>query len=245
MRLSFSACMAVCFSLLLWGTYVNAAQYEYSDAPDRYGTARHVDGTWQRLGSAWDREYAPLNTNRDTSDDGVVWSVDGGATWGNDTLIAGQNVTFGFEFTRAGYGRHEYDALDAWVDWNGDGFWSDDERIINVTWDKGDTLIPDDEYWDFYDTNGTVINPDAELTAFFVTEAFTVTDEMDELWLRARVACNTSLGSDGITPYNNIHQGEVEDWQVNVNPVPEPGTLVLLGCGILGLARACRKQSVL
>ena len=242
--------VAVALGLLGAGA-VYANQYEYSDAPDAYGNVRHVTGEWQRLGEAWDNESSALTIDNDASDDGVVWSVDGGLTWGNETLFSGQEVMFGFEFTRAGYGRHAYDGLNAWVDWNGDNIWDDDESIIDIQWDKGDwgdtsgTRIADDTYWNYYYANNhTVINPEAELTAFFTTEAFTVTDEIDTLWLRARVACSSSIHNAGgsITPYNNIHQGETEDWQIAVNPVPEPGTMILVGMGLLGLARTGRKR---
>ena len=226
--------------VLLWGSASAwGYSYEYSDAPG-YGDAWHVDGTWQRLGTKWDREY---NSNgEDSSDDGISWSTDGGNTWGNSQVNVGDSLMFRFHVTRAAFGTHDYDQLDAWVDWDGDQiFETDSETVMDqIKWDKGDTEYVDGDWHNYVNTHGVAPNPDAQLEEYFVSAAFTVPSGIDSLWLRARVVCNTSIPDGGMTPYGKVHQGEVEDYRIAV--VPEPGTLMLLGCGLLGLAGFGRRR---
>ena len=63
-----------------------------SDSP-YHAVATHGTAEWQMLGES-------------TADDGVLWSTDGGLTWGNEAVSVGDNVTFQFEFWTAGYGNH-------------------------------------------------------------------------------------------------------------------------------------------
>jgi len=113
-------------SILVFITCSNMALAtpDYGDAPSSYGSASNGTGNWQKLGSKWG------------TDDGVSWSVDGGATYGWDTLTVGREVTFRFDFQRYAYGVHEYDQLKAWVDWNGNGQFDASEVITAQQWFK-------------------------------------------------------------------------------------------------------------
>ncbi len=207
------------------------ADSEFSDAPSPYGVASHTNGTWQRLGDIWDTESGP-NPN-DSSDDGVTWSTDGGQTWGTDqTLTRGQEVTFSFDMRRAGFGRHTYDQLKAWVDWNGDKVFDDsansNEVILYEKWWKGNTRMPDNE-WEPADDVGKVLQK-----TFFATVTVPDATVLEDIWLRARVHCN-HITFGNLTPYGRTNQGEVEDYELSVVPTP---TAVLLGVIGLGFANS-------
>lgn len=109
------------------------------DGSYNYGKATHKNPTWQRLGTEWDSEWR--HKNKDT-DDGVTWSVkqDNGS-WSafsnTEEFEAGDEVQFNFDMTRSIAGdNHYYDQLKAWVDWDQDGQWSEDEELISEIWYK-------------------------------------------------------------------------------------------------------------
>ena len=188
--------------------------YEYSDAPESYKTASHVTGEWQRLGNKWDSENSPLRVNNDKSDDGVSWSTKGGA-FGNEKVKSGEKVTFRFDVNRASYGDHKYDQLKVWIDLNGDDYFSINELIDAEQWYKNEDAGIYQKY--FY------------ANVYFSDQSYDV-----DYWIRARVSCDhTSF--DNTTPYDSLWQGEVEDWKIRVESIPEPNTLILLCLGIFGI----------
>jgi hypothetical protein len=207
-----------------------ATSYDYGDATG-YTQAKHSTADWQRLGRSWDAESSQKAI--DTSDDGVSWSIDNGLTWGHKDLTAGQTVKFKFDMYKKEWGRHIEDHLKVWIDWNQDKDFTD----------AGETIYQ--AAWDFKKENGYQYGDGfAGISKSFFT-SITIPDyaKLGDTWLRARVVCsadNPDLNKMTSTDY--YWQGEVEDWKLTVNPVPEPSTMLLVGLGLGSLAVFRRKS---
>jgi hypothetical protein len=220
---------------VLADTYCNNGyNCDYGDASG-YGAASNVSGWWQRLGRLWDQESGTLQI--DASDDGVSWSVNGGA-YGHSALIPGQTVRFKFDVYRSPYGGHDYDQLSAWIDWNGNKDWESGEQIIARQWFKGDgyPIITEEQYLDYLKdpTWSTLVEQS------FESKTLIVPTNAVSTWLRARVNCmDVPFGS--MTPYGELYQGETEDYLLQV---PEPASLVLLCFGLLSIAFMRRKIKI-
>ena len=230
------------FAILLSASSSYAASY-IMDLQGSYGNATHSNPNWQNLATA-------------TSDYGVFWSVNGGSL-GHDDLYVGDTVQFLISMHKNYLGTHYEDLSKTWIDWDQNGTFDSDEVIE-------------------YGTHIVKANQTATVTAdstktvneyyTFLSSTYTITDaEIGDLFLRSRVTCSESLtGSLGggwndqwkaqytsqfenkFNPTGNYGQGEVEEWDIKVNPksapTPEPSTILLFGSGIFGFLGMKRKK---
>ncbi|RPH52793.1 MAG: PEP-CTERM sorting domain-containing protein [Desulfobacteraceae bacterium] len=238
MRKLLSLVTFVCLTLVVYTSNVLAINYDYSDATDYANNSTyHSNPSWQRLGSGWTSENAPYAANGDY-DDGVSWSVNGGA-YGHSDITEGDNVTFEFVMYKYMWGRHNYDYLKVWIDWDQDKSFDDGVSYENAWYFKSDP-------GDAGQTPTTSYAYGDGLAQIYKTFYYTINDiavDPGDYWLRARVVCNADIGSkpSNFTPTGDFWQGEVEDWTFTVNSVPEPATMLLLGLGLVGLAGVRRK----
>ncbi len=230
-------------SLLLSLLLVSAGSYAAA-IPATYGTASHSTPYWQELAT-----YDIHNNLVDQY--GISWSTDGGSTWGREDLTVGDSVKFQFNMHKAHVGTHYADHLKAWLDWDQSGTFEAGEAIVYGKQDLPDLL-------------GTDRAPaPGEANFQFMSDFFTIEEShIGSLWLRGRVVCseslNRSLGGhwndqwsrsdsyyeDGFNPTGHLHQGEVEEWEITVNPVPDAGsTLALLGVALVGLGFIKRRKA--
>ncbi len=185
-----------------------AAELDYGDAPDTYGTTNGNDGARHRLsngqidgvpvlklGNLVDVEPdGQPNANADGDDinpanaddeDGVAFFDDDGDP-NTITLKAGEQTMVAVNVMKMGTSETAY--LNAWVDFGGDGVFDDSDQIFT------------DE----------VVNNGNNLLMFDVPED--VVGGMS--YVRFRLSTERGLGATGIAP-----NGEVEDYKVVIEPL--------------------------
>jgi hypothetical protein len=200
-------------------TYVEAR--DYGDAPLSYGEAWHnidlrkrMDGTdrylrYVRMGQHVDPEDGMLHSAEATGDDssqtgGLGVDDEDGVTFPD--MNPGDTVTIPVQvfFPSTGMDRS---FLHAWIDWNRDGSFDEDERITD----------PDDTFA-YSRTSSGVINVE-------------VTVPIDAIGGNyfARFRFGPEQGEDGepLGPTGGADWGEVEDYRIQINGLTEPASVAI------------------
>ncbi|MCP3875029.1 MAG: PEP-CTERM sorting domain-containing protein, partial [Desulfobacteraceae bacterium] len=174
-------------------------------------------------------------------------------------FTVGQEAIFKFTMNKKRWGTHYADHIKSWIDWGGDGF--------------GDAEVILSGYKVLAERNNNKLAATPVASYDFLSYVTFSEEHIGNSWLRARVACSSSLGYGRYTSNNNwdqdwnyggknwnpgitdelenaftatghLRQGEVEDYKINVAPVPEPSTMALFGLGLISLAGVARRKKL-
>lgn len=179
------------------------ALYDYGDAPASYATLSAAQGAYHlladfRLGALIDGEsdgHPNFLADGDGSDeDGVFFGV----------LKQGSLAEIEVELHNP---NNRQVFLNAWMDFNGDGYWDDPEEQIFIA---------------------EPLSVKTNLLRFDIPDNASLGDT----YARFRVST-----AQGISFFGDGGFGEVEDYKVTISDssVPVPSSIIMLGIGLLGL----------
>lgn len=240
--------------------------WESETTSSSYDQARHETTQWQEL----DRGPYGSNESDDPKDFGISWKT-GSGTWGNDDLYVslGDTVSFQFKMHKDSKGTHYADYLKAWVDMGADGSYDDptdkiffqEEKLSDIgsqrvfTYEAQTTItqahLDDGSLW----LRARVSCSHSLLKEFYEDKGRSSSYSWDDqfAWNTERKNSDYWRGlwksyEDMFSPTGYYYQGEVEEWKIGLlhrpgNVIPEPGTMVLFGFGLLGIAKIGRRKS--
>lgn len=167
-----------------------------------------------------------------------------------DTTAANQwfYTNYGLEFSNVYMywdNRDTFDQIgvandtDSMPDYNGGTgsfYFADTTDYVTVDWM---TISSHDIYLDIYDSSDTLLD------SFYQAGSGTIsgTTTLNGTGI-AYMTFHDDGGHVGISTLSYDYDGVTDGTNDDVNPVPEPATLVLLGAGLLGLVGASRKKII-
>ncbi|MGI9517120.1 MAG: beta strand repeat-containing protein [Pirellulaceae bacterium] len=186
---------------------VNIGTLDFGDAPDSYGTLAASGGPSHvtnpatlpalQLGPAVDSELDGVpqanamgdDANVLVDDEDGVTMTSGGADFGTIALMGGVPTNITVNSNGPGM-------LDAWVDFNGDGDFTDsnEQIFMGTVLAAGDTAL--------------TFTPPVSTTPLFTYARFRVST------------------AGGLSPTGQAANGEVEDYLLQINPVPASGVVI-------------------
>lgn len=210
-------------------------------------------------GQTWASMSLPEHTNPLWQDiASIVWSTDGGTSWGNGELSVGQTVEFKYTMHKTNDGRHYADFIKSWIDLDGNGTFETSETLLFGYHVVHSNPVVNDGPGTLVNQSFNFVSAPLTLTAAMVGDHYLLTrvtcsesllatagisGPWSNQWASTYTANNNEWYNQNFSPIAKYYQGEAEFRKLTVtNKVPEPGTLALLATALLGGVVASRRK---